>query len=189
MKKLVFATAAAVMLAGSPALAQDVAVDADGSVYVMTDLQTSLYDAWTVDQRTAYDGWPDGIKQYYWTLDADQSAGWWMLDDAKRVRIYEMPAAARAGAWTAIAAQMNGNAAMPNANASATVATTPSRTTNMAAAPAAKEYPPCRGDVQDSCVNPREAGLNYGNRPLGYWPGRPASEIDGPLPANPATAD
>jgi hypothetical protein len=40
-----------------------------------------------------------------------------------------------------------------------------------------KEYPPCKGDMQDSCVNPREAGLNYGNRPLDYWPGKPASEM------------
>lgn len=40
-----------------------------------------------------------------------------------------------------------------------------------------KEYPPCKGDMQDSCVNPREAGLNYGNRPLDYWPGQPASEM------------
>jgi hypothetical protein len=31
--------------------------------------------------------------------------------------------------------------------------------------------------MQDSCVNPREAGLNYGNRPLNYWPGQPASEM------------
>ena len=39
-----------------------------------------------------------------------------------------------------------------------------------AAAPKS-EYPPCRGDMQDSCVNPREAGLNYGNRPLQQYPG------------------
>jgi hypothetical protein len=41
---------------------------------------------------------------------------------------------------------------------------------------AAKEYPICQGAVQDSCINPREAGKNFGNRPLKHWPGKPASE-------------
>ncbi len=44
-------------------------------------------------------------------------------------------------------------------------------------------YNVCMGDVQDSCINPREAGLKWGNWPVGYWPGKPASQIDGPLPA------
>ena len=39
-----------------------------------------------------------------------------------------------------------------------------------------KEVAVCTKDVQDSCINPRAAGLNWGNRPLGYWPGKPASE-------------
>ena len=37
-------------------------------------------------------------------------------------------------------------------------------------------YPLCRGNIQDECINPREAGKNFGNRPLKYWPGKPASE-------------
>jgi len=50
-------------------------------------------------------------------------------------------------------------------------------------------YKVCKGDVQDSCINPRTAGLNFGARDLQYWPGRPASEISAPLPATPpATA-
>ncbi len=40
-----------------------------------------------------------------------------------------------------------------------------------------KEYQVCGGDVTDSCINPREAGLNFGNRPLDHWPGKPASEM------------
>ena len=40
-----------------------------------------------------------------------------------------------------------------------------------------KEYTVCGGDVTDSCINPREAGLNFGNRALDYWPGKPASEM------------
>ena len=39
-----------------------------------------------------------------------------------------------------------------------------------------KEYTVCGGDVTDGCINPREAGLNFGNRALDYWPGKPASE-------------
>ena len=39
-----------------------------------------------------------------------------------------------------------------------------------------KTYPVCTSDASDGCINPREAGLNWGNRPLAYWPGQPASE-------------
>lgn len=39
------------------------------------------------------------------------------------------------------------------------------------------EYQVCGGDVTDNCINPREAGLNFGNRALDYWPGKPASEM------------
>ena len=47
-----------------------------------------------------------------------------------------------------------------------------------------KIYDVCTADNQDSCINPRDAGLNWGNRELNYWPGKPASQIDGPLPAD-----
>lgn len=40
-----------------------------------------------------------------------------------------------------------------------------------------KVYDVCVGKVQDSCINPREAGLNFGNVPLDHWPGKPASEL------------
>lgn len=46
-----------------------------------------------------------------------------------------------------------------------------------------QNYNVCKGEVQDSCINPRTAGLNFGARDLQYWPGRPASEISTPLPA------
>jgi hypothetical protein len=50
----------------------------------------------------------------------------------------------------------------------------------------------CTKDVQDSCINPREAGLNWGNRPLDYWPGKPASDkgpaIEEPLASVEQTA-
>lgn len=43
-------------------------------------------------------------------------------------------------------------------------------------------YDICIEDGQDSCINPRDAGLDFGTRELNYWPGRPASEIEEPLP-------
>ncbi len=38
-----------------------------------------------------------------------------------------------------------------------------------------KVYDVCMSEKQDSCINPRAAGLNWGDRPLDYWPGKPAS--------------
>lgn len=35
----------------------------------------------------------------------------------------------------------------------------------------------CMNDTQDGCINPRAAGLKWGNRPLSYWPGKPASKM------------
>lgn len=39
-------------------------------------------------------------------------------------------------------------------------------------------YAVCSATVTDSCINPRQAGLDFGNRPLASWPGHPASEAD-----------
>jgi hypothetical protein len=40
-----------------------------------------------------------------------------------------------------------------------------------------QDYAVCTHEGQDSCIEPYAAGLDWGNRPLDYWPGRPASEI------------
>ena len=47
----------------------------------------------------------------------------------------------------------------------------------------------CREGQQDSCINPHEAGLDFGGVPIDYWPGRPASEIDHPLPEHEPEAE
>lgn len=39
-----------------------------------------------------------------------------------------------------------------------------------------KTYDVCMRKDQDGCINPRAAGLNWGDRPLTYWPGEPASK-------------
>ncbi len=33
----------------------------------------------------------------------------------------------------------------------------------------------CSAEVTDNCINPREAGLDFGAVPLDSWPGHPAS--------------
>lgn len=195
MNKLIFAGAAALALA-IPAVAQDMAVDADGNVYVLTAPQQVIYDAWPVERQTIYTAWPNDYKVYYWTLTEPQQTGWWALTDAQRTQLYAMTPEARVAAWTSIEKQMM---SMPSANASDTamVATTAATTASMgmpqmvagevvqstpAATRANGEYPLCSATVTDSCINPREAGKNYGNRPLNYWPGKPASEIPGKKP-------
>ncbi|MGB3711797.1 MAG: hypothetical protein WA985_08920 [Erythrobacter sp.] len=40
-----------------------------------------------------------------------------------------------------------------------------------------KVYDVCMANDQDGCINPRAAGLDWGNRPLMYWPGQPASSM------------
>ena len=40
-----------------------------------------------------------------------------------------------------------------------------------------KIYDVCMTAQQDSCINPRAAGLDFGNYPLQYWPGQPASSM------------
>ena len=44
------------------------------------------------------------------------------------------------------------------------------------------EYDVCGEGQQDGCINPREAGLDFGGVPIDYWPGQPASETDERLP-------
>lgn len=195
MKKLILAGAAALAFA-APVVAQDMAVTAEGDVYVLTSPQQVIYDAWPVERQTTYTAWPNDYKVYYWTLTEPQQEGWWLLTNDQRTQLYTMAPEQRTAAWTAIERQLS---SMPSANASATAqaATTAAATTAVAGSPrfvsntvvqttpastnatAGKEYPPCRGEMQDSCINPREAGLNYGNRPLNYWPGQPASEMKG----------
>ncbi|RVQ68923.1 hypothetical protein EKN06_01485 [Croceicoccus ponticola] len=38
-------------------------------------------------------------------------------------------------------------------------------------------YDVCTPEAQDGCINPREAGLNFGHVPLDHWPGAPASGL------------
>lgn len=42
----------------------------------------------------------------------------------------------------------------------------------------------CKGEVKDGCINPQDAGFDWGGKEINYWPGKPASEIEGPLPVD-----
>ncbi len=195
MKNLILASAAALAFTVAPAAAQDaVAVDAEGDVYVLADDQQMMYDGWPMDRRTTYDAWPPEVQEYYWTLDDNQTTAWWVLNDDQRVRVYELTPEQRVMAWQQINAQM---AAQNNASTTAAAARTASsasprfvsnavvQATPGDQGPPTGEIPICSSNEQDNCINAWEAGKRGPGvtRPLEYWPGRPASEIDEPLPA------
>ena len=194
--------AGAMLLAGvaTPAIADD-----HDDMMELSAQQQSMYDGWSAEQQTSYDAWPMEAQTYYWTLDDMQKDIWWnALNDAQRVRIVGMNDQQRMAAWQSIRSQMAGstNATTPNSTTANTGATNTATTGNTGMetrssssknsnirfvenamvqnipAPHNGEYPPCKDGRTDNCINPREAGLNYGNRPLDYWPGQPASQAD-----------
>ena len=206
MKTFFAATAAAALaLTAAPTLAQDMD-DMDGDMVELTTAQQTMYDGWPADRRTTYDAWPMEAQTYYWTLTPAQTEAWWMLNNEQRVRVVGMTEAQRGQAWTSILSQVNGTAA-PAATATApasstamanasTTATTQGNVVfvsrEMAQAPkkaaVTGDLPVCTANQQDGCINSWEKNKT-GNRPLEYWPGRPASQIDGPLPATQAEYD
>ena len=199
MKKLFFAGAAALALTAIPATAQDVAVDAEGNVYVLTEVQQADYDAWPLDRQTLYSGWPYGVQEYYWTLTPVETTGWWVLTDDQRLRIYEMTPEQRALTWKQIAAQMNASATATTATTAAASASTAAprfvsrevtqSTPSSYVKASGDDLPVCTPNQQDGCINSWEKN-GTGNRPLNYWPGRPASEISeerGTLPVDDPT--
>lgn len=101
---------------------------------------------------------------------------------------------ATASDTTAADAAMSPDAATPMASAHAAMATTagnmqfvrreitqPVAASADAAALASGEVPVCKKGQQDGCINGWEKNKT-GNKPLNYWPGKPASEIPGPKP-------
>ena len=177
----------------------------DVDPYEMSADQSGMYDGWPADRRTTYDGWPGDVQEYYWTLDDSQTEGWWMLNDEQRTRIYGMTPEQRTMAWQQISTQMNAmdnssNTASTTGMTARTTATTTTGANNSRqprfvrsevtqttpagyqAAGTGSDLPVCTANQQDGCINSWEKNRT-GNRPLEYWPGRPASQIDEPLPA------
>ena len=198
MKALFAATAAIGLALSVPAMAQTVEI---------TTEQQAMYDGWPAENQATYDAWPAEAQTYYWTLDDAQADVWWnMLNDEQRVRIVGMTPEQRMAAWTSINNQVNAatNATAGTtgtANASTTAqATSPAMSGNIqfkrsemvqtlpassasSSALVSGDLPVCKKDQQDGCINSWEKNKT-GTRPLNYWPGKPASEIDGPIPAN-----
>ena len=189
MNRYILAGAAALALA-LPAAAQDMAVTSDGDVYVLTDSQQVVYDAWPPERRVIYDAWPMTYQEYFWTLTPTQMDGWWVLTDEQRARVFAMTPAQRTAAWTAIAAQMASTTPTATTTATATAAAGPATlrfVSNAVVQPVEADTPPadppiCAPNQQDDCINSWEKNKT-GTRPLNYWPGKPASEIATPLPA------
>ena len=187
MRNLILAGAAALAFTAVPAMA-DHHMEADA--YTWSDAQKAMYDGWPADRQTAYDAWPANVQEYYWTLTPAQTSGWWVLNDEQRVRIYEMTPQQRTAAWTQIAAQMNGSNASTTATTATTAATSASTsprfvskavTQSMPAgytkSASGTDLPVCKPNQQDGCINSWEKNKT-GTRPLNYWPGKPASEMD-----------
>lgn len=197
MKTLLFAGAAALSMAIVPAIGHAQAPNAttnsvEDKRAEMTAEQQAMYDSWPADYRTAYDSWPAeqqtmyfvwpaDLQTYYWTLTPAQQNAYWMLTDEQKMQVYALPEGQRATTWASIVSQVNAQTGetMPatQAGTSGSMEFVGNAMVQDIPAPHQGEYPPCRGEVQDNCINPREAGLNYGNRPLDYWPGQPASEM------------
>ena len=185
MRNIILAGAAALALTAAPAIADD---HMDADAYMWTDAQEAMYDGWPADRQTAYDAWPANVQEYYWTLTPAQTNGWWVLNDEQRVRIYEMTPEQRSTAWTQIAAQLNGasTSATTATTASTSASTSPRFVSNAVTqstpagytqAPSGTDLPVCSANQQDGCINSWEKNRT-GTKPLDYWPGRPASEMD-----------
>lgn len=184
MRNLILASAAALAFTATPVIAQD--MDDDMDMYEWSADQETMYDGWPADRQTAYDAWPGNVQEYYWTLTPMQTEGWWVLNDEQRVRIFEMAPEQRAAAWTQIAAQMNNTA--PSAATTARTTTTSSANMRFVSnemvqptpgdqGPPTGDLPICTANAQDNCINSWEA-RGTGTKPLDYWPGQPASEMD-----------
>jgi len=185
MRNIILAGAAALAFTATPAIADD---HMEAEAYMMTDAQEADFMTWSDDKRITYKGWPIAAQEYYWTLTDMQKEGWWMLTDPQRVRIVEMTPQQRSTAWTQIAAQMNGSSttATTATTASTSASTSPRFVSKEVAQPitrstaaniSAEDLPVCTANQQDGCINSWEKNRT-GTKPLDYWPGRPASQMD-----------
>ncbi|PEQ13165.1 hypothetical protein B2G71_06860 [Novosphingobium sp. PC22D] len=155
------------------------------------------YDAWPVSYQEYYWTLDPGQQQGYWALTPDQRGKIYQMSPEQRAIAWKSVRQQLAGATpTTPPGQAN-----PPGQGIPTNGVPNPKMANQAVQPAMpkdesyqggpykgaltpppadamnKDYPVCKGDVQDSCVNPREAGMNWGNRPLDHWPGQPASEM------------
>lgn len=187
MRNLILAGAAALAFSAAPAMAQDTAQDMEAEAYNMTPAQQQMFMNWEDDKRIAYTRWPIEVQEYYWTLNDNQRRGWWVLNDEQRMRIVGMAPQQRAAAWTSIMNQMTGATTMPATTTTSTATSGDIRYRSNAVVqptpydegPPVGDVPICSENEQDNCINAWEAGKRGPGvaKPLGYWPGQPASEM------------
>lgn len=185
MNSRILAGAAAAAVALSPAALSAQGINSiDDKRPDLTEEQQATYDTWPEERRVAYDTWTPEYQVYYWTLTPAQTEGWWVLNPEQRAQVYAMTPDQRAAAWNSIVAQIDG-APAPTQAAASSHATTTARVTyqsnpvvqQVPESNVQGEYPVCKSEADDACIQPRAAGLDWGNRPLDYWPGKPASEL------------
>ena len=166
MNKTLLAAAAAVSMFAVPAMAQDMSHgmnhelnEAQTATYMaLSTTQRAAFDGWPHDRQMGYLGWPENVRTYYWTLDDDRTNAWWMLNDEQRVRLFEMQPAQRETAWGSIISQVNGTPAVATTTsvpANAQMRYVRNATVqNIVMHDTTDEYPVCKGDADDHCINP-----------------------------------
>lgn len=180
MNKAILAAAATLSMAAVPAFGQVHDVDSKRDY---TPEQQATYDALTIDQRTNFDswpadrqvvyfGWPYDVQGYYWTLEPVQQDTFWYLDDTQRISLYRMPTASeRVAAWDNYLAAYNKVDEITFVNSGIVQ--------NIATHDTSDEYPICKSDMDDHCINAWAAGQRGPNvdRPLDYWPGEAVTDM------------
>ncbi|MHA6317120.1 hypothetical protein ACXYN8_05605 [Altererythrobacter sp. CAU 1778] len=188
MKNLMLAGAAALSLATVPSIAH---ADHHMSGEAMSEMHAEAMAEWPEDRMMAYNAWEAPVQEYYWTLEPMQQDAWWLLNDQQRTRVFAMTPEQRTAAWSAIMTQVSAQSTMPAATASTTAMAATTASASAAGNPrfvagevaqtaparaSGEEYPVCSATVTDSCINPYAVNKR-GNKPLDYWPGKPASEM------------
>jgi hypothetical protein len=78
--------------------------------------------------------------------------------------------------FAVLAAGLTGPAVAQTAAAKAEVVETNARGQAIKVRIEGKVYDVCMNEAQDGCIQPRAAGLNWGDVPLDHWPGEAVSE-------------
>lgn len=211
MRNLIFVGAAALSFACAvPAVAQTVVLTTEQQATYdgWTMENRATYDAWPMDAKTYYWTLTPDQTAGWWALNneqrvkivamtPEQRAEAWTSINAQMAARTMSPAATSAAADAAAAADSMATPDTTAATDTITTTTMPATSGAMqfvkremaqpvaasasAEAAASGDLPICKKDQQDGCINAYEK-TGKGNKPLNYWPGKPASEIPGKKP-------
>lgn len=155
--------------------AAPVAIGAQPTAIELTEAQQAEYAGWSSAQKDAFATWPTSYQTYFWNLTSVQQDAYWTLPIERRAQIVALSPDEQAQAWSEIEAKYVADSKAGTVEP--VIFMRSSEMSQAAPAPQAGEYPICEEGVTDGCINPREAGRDFGNVPLDYWPGKPASEL------------